>query len=148
VRALLRLLVVGLALLLGVGCASPKPEPVEPGEQKPRSRTTSRPRNPGDVQRGYASWYGKDFHGRPTASGERFNRNQLTAAHKTLPLGSRVRVVHSRNGRSVVVRINDRGPYSRKRIIDLSEAAAKRLRMIDQGVAPVTVHVLSVPGRK
>ena len=96
---------------------------------------------------GLASWYGGKFHGRKTASGERFNRNGLTAAHRTLPMGSRVRVVHSGNGRAVTVRINDRGPYSKRRILDLSEAAARRLRMIDQGVAPVTVHVVSVPGR-
>jgi rare lipoprotein A len=144
----MRAILVAFALLVAVGCAAPKPEPVEPAEQRPRSRTTSRPRQPGDVQRGYASWYGRDFQGRPTASGERFDRHKLTAAHKTLPLGSKVRVVHSGNGRSVVVRINDRGPYSRKRIIDLSEAAARRLRMIDQGVAPVTMHVVSVPGRR
>jgi len=138
-------LLIGLAGALAPGCASPKPEPVEP--QKPRSRATSRPRKPGDVQRGYASWYGRDFHGRPTASGERFDRNKLTAAHRTLPLGSRVRVVHSGNGRSVVVRINDRGPYSKRRVLDLSGAAARRLRMIDQGVAPITLHVISVPDR-
>jgi rare lipoprotein A len=137
-----------IALAFATACASPKPEPVEPSETRPRKRTTSRPMRPGDVQRGMASWYGKQFQGRPTASGERFDRNKLTCAHKTLPLGSRIRVVHSGNGRSVVVRVNDRGPYSRRRIVDLSEAAARRLRMIDQGVAPVTLHVLSVPGRR
>jgi rare lipoprotein A len=140
---------LALLIVLALGaCASPKPAPEAPSsEGRTRPRSTSRPSRPGDVQRGYASWYGGKFHGRKTANGERFNKNALTAAHRTLPMGSRVRVVHSGNGRSVTVRINDRGPYSKRRILDLSEAAARRLRMIDQGVAPVTVHVVSVPRR-
>jgi rare lipoprotein A len=72
-----------------------------------------------------ASWYGPGFHGRRTANGERFNTNALTAAHKTLPFGSQVRVTNERTGRSVVVRINDRGPYAHGRVIDLSKAAAQ-----------------------
>lgn len=95
------------------------------------------------VQRGLATFYGVEQQGGPTASGERFDRNQLTAAHRTLPLGTRVRVTNTRNGRSVEVRINDRGPYGgHGRIIDLSEAAARRLDMIDAGVVPVVVEVL------
>jgi len=95
------------------------------------------------VQRGLATFYGVEQQGGPTASGERFDRNQLTAAHRTLPLGTRVRVTNTRNGRSVEVRINDRGPYGgHGRIIDLSEAAARRLDMIDAGVVPVIVEVL------
>ena len=93
----------------------------------------------GNVYRGYASWYGE---AQMTASGERFNPHALTAAHRSLPLGTRVRVTNTRNGRSVIVRINDRGPYSGSRIIDLSEAAARQLDMIDAGVAPVTLEVL------
>ena len=89
--------------------------------------------------RGMASWYGK---GQMTASGERFNRHEMTAAHRTLPFGTLVRVTNTRNGKSVVVRINDRGPYGHGRIIDLSEAAAKKLDMIDAGVAPVTLEVI------
>lgn len=89
-----------------------------------------------------ASWYGGQHHGGPTASGERFDKNAMTAAHRTLPMNTRVRVTSKRNGRSVVVRINDRGPYGRGRIIDLSEAAAKQLDMIDAGVVPVRVQVL------
>lgn len=92
------------------------------------------------VQRGYASWYGES---QMTASGERFDRHALTAAHRSLPFGTRVRVTNQHNGRSVIVRINDRGPYGHGRIIDLSEAAARQLHMIDAGVAPVTLEVMS-----
>lgn len=78
-----------------------------------------------------------------TASGERFDKHALTAAHRTLPFGTRVRVTNTRNGRSVVVRINDRGPYGpRRRVIDVSEAAARKLEMIDDGVVPVTLEVV------
>lgn len=95
------------------------------------------------VQDGQATWYGGGHHGGPTASGERFDKNALTAAHRTLPMGTRVRVTNKHNGRSVEVRINDRGPYGNKgRIIDVSEAAARRLDMIDAGVVPVRVEVL------
>lgn len=88
---------------------------------------------------GIASWYGKPYHGRPTASGERFNRHDLTAAHRTLPFGTVVEVKHLGNGRSVKVTINDRGPFVKGRILDLSEAAAKRLHMVNEGVARVRV---------
>ena len=97
------------------------------------------PQKHGDTFRGMASWYNEP---QMTASGERFNKNALTAAHRTLPMGTHVRVTNTRNGRSVVVRINDRGPYSKSRIIDLSEAAARQLGMIDAGVAPVQLEVL------
>jgi len=89
-----------------------------------------------------ASWYGWDFARRRTASGEPFNPNALTAAHRTLPLGSRVRVTNLKNGRSVVVRINDRGPYHGSRGIDVSKEAARQLRMVSQGVAKVKVEEL------
>jgi rare lipoprotein A len=89
-----------------------------------------------------ATFYGDEQQGGPTASGERFDKHKMTAAHRTLRLGTRVRVTNTRNGRSVEVRINDRGPYGRGRIIDLSEAAARRLDMIDAGVVPVVVEVL------
>jgi len=95
------------------------------------------------VQTGYATWYGGSLDGGPTASGERFNKRALTAAHRTLRMGTRVRVTNKRNGRSVIVRINDRGPYGkRSRIIDVSERAAEVLGMKAAGVAPVTVEVL------
>ncbi|MCH7958545.1 MAG: septal ring lytic transglycosylase RlpA family protein [Candidatus Hydrogenedentes bacterium] len=91
---------------------------------------------------GLASWYGKPYHGRPTASGERFNRHDLTAAHRTLPFGTVIKVKHLGNGRTVKVTINDRGPFVKGRIIDLSEAAAKRLNMLNEGVARVRVTAL------
>lgn len=96
------------------------------------------------VQRGLASWYGRDFHGLPTAEGEPFNMNAYTAAHRSLPLGTRVRVRNLKNGRAVVVRINDRGPYKRGVIIDLSRRAAADLGMVRAGRVPVRVEV--VPG--
>ncbi|AFY46924.1 rare lipoprotein A [Nostoc sp. PCC 7524] len=92
--------------------------------------------------RGIASFYGRGFAGRPTATGERFNPEAMTAAHRSLPFGTRVRVTNTRNGRSVVVRINDRGPYIRGRIIDVSTGAARMLGMIGSGIAPVKIEVL------
>lgn len=89
---------------------------------------------------GSASWYGPGFHGRQTANGERFDQNKLTAAHKTLAFGTKVRVTNSKTGKSVVVRINDRGPYHGNRIIDLSKGAAQAVGLT--GVAPVKVEVL------
>lgn len=92
--------------------------------------------------RGVASYYGYDGSGNRTASGQRFNPERLTAAHRHLPFGTKVRVTNTRNGRSVVVRINDRGPFIRGRVIDLSVAAARVLGMMGSGVAPVRIEVL------
>jgi len=103
------------------------------------ARRAPAPQHPTNMYRGMASWYDEP---QMTASGERFNPSAFTAAHRTLPFGTRVRVINTRNGRSVIVRINDRGPYSHKRIIDLSKAAARQLGMIDAGVAPVELEVL------
>jgi len=91
---------------------------------------------------GQASWYGPGFHGRLTANGERYNQNAMTAAHRSLKFGTRVRVTNLNNGRSVVVRINDRGPFIKGRVIDLSAAAARSLNMINSGVVPVKVTIL------
>jgi|JI91814BRNA_FD_contig_121_394337_length_5093_multi_5_in_0_out_0_1 rare lipoprotein A len=91
---------------------------------------------------GWASWYGPGFHGNLSANGEVFNENDLTAAHKELPFGTMVRVTNLDNGRSVVVRINDRGPYVGDRIIDLSAGAARVLGMMDSGVAPIQLDIL------
>jgi rare lipoprotein A len=93
---------------------------------------------------GMASWYGPGFAGRRTANGEVFDPSQLTAAHRSLPFGTQVRVTNLSNGRSVVVRINDRGPFARGRIIDLSRAAAERIGMIGSGTARVRLELLSV----
>jgi rare lipoprotein A len=95
-------------------------------------------------QVGWASWYGKRHEGRKTASGERFSREQLTAAHRSLPLGTKVKVTNLRTGQQVVVRINDRGPHGggKRRIIDLSEAAAKRVGLLARGEERVQVMVV------
>ncbi len=100
----------------------------------------SRQVSAGQSQTGKASWYGPGFHGRRTASGERFNQNVMTAAHPRLPFGTRVRVTNHRSGRSVVVRINDRGPFIRGRIIDLSRASAHSIGLA--GLSSVTLTVL------
>jgi rare lipoprotein A len=94
---------------------------------------------------GTASWYGPGFHGRRSASGEVFNQNDLTAAHRTLPFGTRVRVTNLRTGQQVIVRINDRGPFSHGRIIDLSAAAAGQIGLRASGVGRVQLEVLSNP---
>jgi len=89
---------------------------------------------------GVASYYAHKYHGRKTASGERFDMNDMTAAHKTLPFGTRVRVTNVSNGKSVTVRINDRGPFVKGRVIDLSLAAAKKLDMVNAGLAQVRLR--------
>ena len=93
------------------------------------------------AQKGKASWYGPGFHGRKTASGERFNQHALTAAHRRLPLGTRVTVVNMANGKSIEVEINDRGPYVPGRILDVSKEVAERLGMRKAGTAPVRLIV-------
>ena len=108
------------ALVLGGLCAA-----VSGAEAKP-------------IQSGGASWYGPGFHGRKTANGERFNAHALTAAHRSLPFGSRVRVTNARTGRSVVVRINDRGPFAGGRVIDLSKAAAQAVGISGVGRVKLT----------
>lgn len=96
----------------------------------------------GNIQTGLASWYGDDFHGKPTSNKEIYNMNDLTAAHKTLPFGTYVIVTNQNNNKSVTVRINDRGPFIEGRDIDLSFAAAKAIGMIEPGVIPVTIEVI------
>jgi rare lipoprotein A len=146
-----------LAALILAGCAGNVPQPPA------SSATTAAPRsdrgNPpfyevfgkryyvldssaGYSERGVASWYGRDFHGKPTSSGETYNMRELTAAHKTLPIPTWVEVINLENGESVVVRINDRGPFVDNRIIDLSQRAAEELDMIGAGTARVQVRAL------
>ena len=142
---------LAMAVLL-LACAAPVPAqevdpaplPVElaqplqePLPDAPVAAEESAP--PPELGRGHASWYGLRFHGRRTSSGERFDMNDLTAAHKTLPFGTRVRVRNVANGREVVVRINDRGPHIRNRIIDLSKAAAAALGFLRAGEAQVVL---------
>ncbi len=93
-------------------------------------------------QTGIASWYGGSWHGRLTANGERYNQNTMTAAHKKLPFGTKVRVTNLSNGRSCIVRINNRGPYIRGRVIDLSPVAAKKIGSYSGGLARVRLEVL------
>jgi rare lipoprotein A len=101
----------------------------------------------GFVQGGTASWYGSDFHGKETSSGEVYNMHALTAAHKTLPLGVYVKVQNKKNGREIVVRVNDRGPFIDGRIIDLSYSAARNLGVVQSGTAPVQIEALGYLGR-
>ncbi|HWE73334.1 MAG TPA: septal ring lytic transglycosylase RlpA family protein [Stellaceae bacterium] len=111
-----------------------EPPPPAPPEQKPAVD--------GD-QTGVASWYGDQWQGRTTASGKPFDDRKMTAAHRTLPLNSRVRVTNLNTGRSVEVTITDRGPYADGRVIDLSKAAAKKLDMVKAGLVPVRVETVA-----
>jgi rare lipoprotein A len=128
-----RALILALACTAAAGCGASvgtlRPDDVRPDQILA-------------TESGEASWYGARHHGRRTASGEPFDMHALTAAHRTLPFGTRCRVTSQRNGRRVIVRINDRGPFSKGRIIDLSRAAAEVIEMIRAGHVPVTVEVL------
>lgn len=121
---------VGLRYLEGYVA---EPKPVEPVVEAPKTTY---------YESGQATWYGAALHGNYTASGERFNMYDLTAAHKTLPFGTRVKVTNLNNDTSVVVRITDRGPFAPGRVIDLSMAAAQQLGMISSGVAPVNLEII------
>lgn len=137
--------VVPALLVLGLGLhgvvAAQELDAVEPeapsgyemGEPAAHAQLRAAPAGDGALDRGIASWYGPRFHGRRTASGERFDMRALTAAHPTLPFGTVVRVENPESGRSVDVRINDRGPHIKARIIDLSRAAARALGLLDVG---------------
>ena len=118
---------------------SPIPAPTSGGKTAPSVRA-------GDSQNGYASWYGEPYHGRRAANGEVYDMNQLTAAHLTLPFGTITKVVNLENNRSVTVRITDRGPFVKGRIIDLSYAAAREIEMIGPGTALVRLEILSANG--
>lgn len=127
--------VLGMAIPAGVesqAVASPRKTPVRRGDPKP-------------YQVGKEDWYGEEFHGRVTASGEQFDMFGLTAAHRRLPLGTRVRVTHLRSRRSVVVRITDRGPADSRSILDLSYGAAKQLGVTKHGVFLVRLDLVKGP---
>lgn len=132
------LLLLGLFAVLA-GCAS----------NTPTTRTVTKPPASNDrtegayTATGDASFYGSQHQGQKTANGERFDQNALTAAHRTLPFGSRVQVTNLRNKKTVEVRINDRGPFARGRIIDISKKAAEQLDMLGDGVVPVSIKLLS-----
>jgi rare lipoprotein A len=140
-----RLLAVTVVLGLMAGCASRAARPVSrpaPDVSRPRPGTQEPPsKEPRTyLGEGLASYYGPGLHGRPTASGEKFNQNALTAAHRTLRFGTCVRVVNMENGRSVKVRVNDRGPFKEERVIDVSLAAARELDMVKKGLARVRLY--------
>ena len=110
-----------------------------------RGKVDLPPATPGSTEEGNASWYGEPFHGRRSSNGEIYDMYKLTAAHRTLPFETMVRVTNLNNGKSTTVRITDRGPFVGNRIIDLSKAAAQEIELIGSGVAPVRIEVLS-PG--
>jgi len=116
-----------------------------PPPEKQEVKKESVKRETHEVQHGVASWYGGEFHGRPTSSGEVYDMYQLTCAHNTFPLGTVVMVTNLENGRSLELKVNDRGPFAKERIIDVSYAAAQMLGMWEKGTALVKVEVIS-PG--
>jgi rare lipoprotein A len=135
-RGILALRVAALALLVAVAaCTAVPPLPAPPAPAAVEQPTYA--------ETGMASWYGRDHQGKKTAAGERFDMNQLTAAHRTLPLNTTVRVTNIDNQKTVKVRINDRGPYVRTRIIDLSSRAARALDIVDDGTAKVRLEVFA-----
>jgi rare lipoprotein A len=126
-----------LAALLAGGCASAAAK-----GSKTSTASSSKSVSRSSTETGVASYYAHKYHGRKTASGERFDMNALTAAHKTLPFGTKVKVTNLDNGKTVTVRITDRGPFVKGRIIDLSLAAAKKIDMVKAGIAPVEVRAI------
>jgi rare lipoprotein A len=132
------------------GCTTSEPTPPQPASYPKPYRVFGKwyqplPDSKGFRQRGIASWYGKNFHGKKTSNGEIYDMYAMTAAHKTLPLGTYVRVQHIENKRELEVRINDRGPFVRGRIIDLSYTAAKKLGIVGPGTADVEIVALGMP---
>ena len=130
----LRLAALAGAALVAWSCASPAPKPLASVDK-------------GWTQKGIASWYGPKFHGRRTANGEVYDMNAVSAAHKSLPFETHVRVDNLDNGQSMVVRINDRGPFIKGRIIDLSLGAARQIDMVQAGVAEVRLTVVQSPAQ-
>lgn len=127
-RLALAILALGLVSFVSSGCSMNRYDRPEPGT----------------VQRGIASWYGEPFHGRATASGEIYDMHLMTAAHRDLPLGTTVEVTNLDNGRRVRLRVNDRGPFVRGRILDVSYAAAKKLGMVGPGTARIELRVVAL----
>ena len=132
---LLPLINLTLLSIVGIGCAA-SPRFAIPRQAEVSLSTEA------ILLEGEASYYAEEFHGRKTSNGETFDMNQLTAAHQTLPFGTIVKVTNKGNGTSVIVRINDRGPFLKNRIIDLSRAAAEKIGMIGSGTAGVRLEIL------
>jgi rare lipoprotein A len=143
-----RILLLAFPFLL-VACASTTPE-TKKGDYYTVAGKRYYPisSSAGFAQRGLASWYGRKFHGRLTSNGERYNMYGRTAAHKTLPFNTYVRVTNLQNGRKTIVRINDRGPFVRGRIIDLTYTSAHELAMVEDGVVPVKIEALGYARKK
>jgi rare lipoprotein A len=140
-RRVLSYILVAVVLVTGLEAA---PRNTHPDSSAVKSITASRPTSNSQkpYQVGTASWYGRYFHGKETASGERYNMYRLTAAHRHLPLGTLLRVTNLENGESVIVRVNDRGPVPRTRIIDLSYGAARMIGLSGAGVGPVRLDIM------
>lgn len=138
-RKILGLMVICVLTLLSITAVQAKPYFPDTMEQLIRHNYNDQKL---EFQSGSASWYGPRFHGRKTASGERFNMYGMTAAHRYLPLGTKVRVTNMDTGKSIVVKVNDRGPYHGNRILDLSKAAARSLGMIKSGTCKVKLERL------
>ena len=132
-------------LLLLTGCATGRASRVDPRIDSRVDPRVDAPVPNDSLVNGHASWYGRQHHGKRTASGETYDMNKLTAAHRTLPLGTRVLVTNRDNGRTVEVRINDRGPFRRNRVLDLSYEAARQLGVVGEGVIPVTLQIVTSP---
>ena len=144
-RRAARIVAAGSVILVSTGCLHRhRPVQAARGTPPPVRGTSTTPTPIVQGERGIASWYGHPYHGRPTASGEIYNMYDMTAAHRTLPFGTRVTVHDLENGQDVTVRINDRGPFVEGRIIDLSYAAAQAMRM--PGIAQVYLEILGLGG--
>jgi len=166
----LKLISLAIALAIGLsGCGTPPPPPEIPVSAPPQQQAkiikkyggVYKVGNPYKVlgrwyypkedynysEVGVASWYGPDFHAKKTANGEQYNMHALTAAHRTLPLPSIVKVTNLENGRSLLVRVNDRGPYARDRIIDISKKGAQLLGFLEKGTAKVKVEIMEKESR-
>ncbi|MBI2682084.1 MAG: septal ring lytic transglycosylase RlpA family protein [Acidobacteriales bacterium] len=153
-RSLATILAAALLLASIAAAQAPSPAPVKkeatgvqkPQEQPAQPATPKKPAQPrskkAKAEVGVASWYGGSFNGRATASGQQFDMNQLTAAHPTLPLGTLIKVTNLRNGKFVVLRVNDRGPYVENRIVDVSYYAARHLEFSDRGIARVKIETV------
>lgn len=130
-----------LSLILGACAIHPGPD--RPGYDRDMGQYPEQtaPRASGSVEKGKISYYAEKFHGRKTASGERFDKNLMTAAHRSLPFHTKVEVTNIDNGKSVIVEINDRGPYSEDRILDVSPAAARKLGLMGTGTANAEIVV-------